>query len=129
MTFSEVFERILAYWPENITISDGEVIPLRGAHEPTPDTAPSGGNPWCFPTLSKAWHEIEDKIDHHNDTWGAMMVWTMFQVFHEEAKRLREIGANTLITRSVDQATIEKKYFDNLHAEGWSEELAAYRRI
>jgi hypothetical protein len=128
MTFSEVYERVIAYWPESISISDGRAVSLEGEHEPTPSTVPGVGAPWLFSTLSRTSDEVEDKIDHHTDTWGSMMVWTMFQVFHAEAKRLHEIGSDTLLTRAVDRTIIEEKYYENLHSEDWSEELAAYRR-
>jgi len=128
MTFSEVYERVIAYWPESISISDGRAVSLDGKHEPTPSTAPDGGVPWLFSTLSRTSGEVEDRIDHRTDTWGSMMVWTMFQVFHSEAKRLREIGSDILLTRAVDRTIIEERYYENLHGEDWSEELAAYHR-
>jgi hypothetical protein len=128
MTFSEVYERIIAYWPESISISDGTAVSLDRKKEPTPSTVPSAGVPWIFSTLSRASAEVEDRIDHRTDTWGSMMAWTMFQVFHAEAIRLREIGSDILLTRAVDRTIIEEKYYENLHGEDWSEELAAYQR-
>lgn len=113
MTFSEIYERLIAYWPERISIADAS---------PTP----SGGS--LFPTLSRLSDEIEGRIDHRKDTWGSLMAWTMFQVFHAEARKLREIGSDTLLPRTVDRKIVEEKYYENLHGPDWSEELAAYRR-
>jgi hypothetical protein len=113
MTFSEVYERLIAYWPERISIADAS-------------GTPDGGS--LFPTLSLVSDEIEERIDHRQDTWGSLMVWTMFQVFHAEAKQLREIGSDALVPRNVDRKTVEEKYYENLHSPDWSEELAAYRR-
>lgn len=128
MTFTEVFHRILALWPEQISIADGRVIQHDGQHEPTPHTAPSGGDAWLFETLSRVSDEVEERIDHRADTWGSLMAWTMFQVFHAKAKELREMDLDTLPTRTIDQRIIEEQYYENLHGEDWSEELAAYRR-
>jgi len=113
MTFSEVYERILAYWPERISIADG---------------GPVSNGGWYSATPSEALREIEDRIDHRTDTWGSLMVWTMFQVFHTEAERLREAGSDILLPATVDRKMVEEKYYKNLHTEDWSKELAAYRR-
>jgi hypothetical protein len=128
MTFSEIFDRILRFWPERIAIGDGRPIPIDGDHEATPHTSPEGGVPWLFPTLSRASDEVEEKIDHQADTWGSLMAWTMFQVFHARAKELREGGSDTLLTRTISREIFEQRYYENLHSEDWTEELAAYRR-
>ena len=113
MTFSEVYERILTFWPENIQIADG---------------APTSGNGWYSATLSRTLDEVEDGINHQQDTWGSLMVWTMFQVFHAEAERLRGLGSDTLVTRNVARDSIEAKFHESLQAPEWSQELAAYQR-
>jgi hypothetical protein len=114
MTFSEVYERILKYWPERISIADGRPVS-------------NGG--WYSATLSGALSEVESRIDHEKDTWGSLMAWTMFQAFHIEAEKLFKMGSVTLSTGSVDRKIIEERYFENLHSREWSDELAAYRRI
>jgi hypothetical protein len=113
MTFSEVYERLIVCWPERISIADAS-------------RTPDGGS--LFPTLSRVSGEIEERIDHREDTWGSLMAWTMFQAFHAEAHRLREIGLDALVPRTVDRKSIEEKYYENLQSPDWSEELAAYRR-
>jgi hypothetical protein len=113
MTFSEVYERILAYWPEGLSVADGRPVS-------------NGG--WYSATLSEALSKVESRIDHKKDTWGSLMAWTMFQAFHTEAEKLCRMGSVTLSPRSVDRKIIEEKYFENLHSQEWSEELAVYRR-
>ena len=114
MTFSEVYNRILAFWPENIRIADG---------------APTSGGGWYSETLSRAHSEVESGINHEEDTWGSLMVWTMYQVFHTEAERLRGLGSDALLTRNVARESIEAKFHENLQPPEWSQELAAYQRI
>jgi hypothetical protein len=113
MTFTEVYERLIAHWPEEISIADSS-------------TTSGGGS--LFPTLSRVLDQIENRIDHGKDTWGSLMAWTMFQVFHAHAIKLREIGSDALLPRTIDRKIVEEKYYENLHGSDWSEELAAYRR-
>jgi hypothetical protein len=110
MTFSEVYERILALC---ISVADGRALS-------------NGG--WHSAALSQVLNQTEDQIDHSTDTWGSLMVWTMYQVFHEQARELHETGSDTLRPRAADRKLIEEKYFENLHGREWSEELAAYCR-
>jgi hypothetical protein len=69
-----------------ILISDGYEVVL--GSEATPGTSPTGGIKYFLPTLDKAWCEAEEKVDPKTDTWGDMMVWTMFQEFHSAARNL-----------------------------------------
>lgn len=113
MTFTEVYERIIAKWPEHVSIVDSS-------------TRPGGGS--IFPTLSRVSDEIEGQIDHRKDTWGSLMAWTIFQAFHAEASKLREIGSDALLPRTIDRNIVEQRYYENLHGSDWSGELAEYRR-
>jgi hypothetical protein len=113
MTFTEVYERFITQWPERINIVDSSA-------------SPGGGS--LFPALSRVSDEIEGQIDHRKDTWGSLMAWTMFQVFHAEARKLREIGSDALLPRTVARKIVEEKYYENLQSPEWSGELAEYRR-
>jgi hypothetical protein len=113
MTSSEIYERILTFWLENIQIADG---------------VPTSGDGWYSATLSRVLDEVECGINHEQDTWGSLMVWTMFQVFHAEAERLSSLGSDTLFTRNVARESIEAKFHENLQTPEWSHELAAYQR-
>ena len=61
-------------WPEKILISDGYDIDPH--NEATSGTTPNGGEKYCFPSLNKAWNDVEDAIDQLTDTWGDMLVWS-----------------------------------------------------
>jgi hypothetical protein len=114
MRFSEIYDRIIVSWPQEILISDGY---------PTND---SGG--YYFPTLSKALDDVEKKTGSE-DHWGAMMVWTMFQVFHQTSQQLVSTDKGSLNTREVKQSEIEQQYYVNLQSDEWADELRAYERI
>jgi hypothetical protein len=122
--FQTIYSRTIKMWPEVILLDDGYPISTDKEHIDTPSN--SGG--FYFPTLDRIWAEVEDKIDHSTDTWGSMMVWTMFQVFHTESTRLLMLGRKELFPASVQADVIEARYFRNLHAEGWEEELRAFER-
>jgi hypothetical protein len=85
-------------------------------------------NAKLFPTLNRVSAEIEGQIDHGKDTWGSLMAWAMFLVFRAEARKLREIGSDALLPRTVDGKIVEEKYYENLQSPEWSGELAEYRR-
>ncbi len=127
MKFTDVYNRIIIKWSEEILISDGYRTSKDKGYEPTPSNLPSGGESYYFPTLSKVWGQVEEAVGHE-DTWGDLMVWTMFQVFHAKGKELLESGAEHLKTKEVSPKLIEQQYFINLQSEGWEEERFAYER-
>ena len=127
MKFTAVYQRILPLWPSEIVISDGYEV---GANnEATPGTSPTGGRKYYFPTLDKAWGLVEDKVDPETDTWGDMMVWTMFQEFHRQAKESLENGVETLKPKKIPIQVIEERYRNNLNTEGWEVERDTYEGL
>lgn len=127
MDFTSIYQRILPLWPSKIIVSDGyEVDPQ---NEATPGTSPSGGKKYYFPTLDQAWCNAEDQIDPKTDTWGDMMVWTMFQEFHKCAKELLEAGHTVLVPENISIRTLENRYRSNLNTEGWEIERDTYEGL
>jgi len=127
MKFTNIYNRIIILWSEEILISDGYQTDKDKGSESTPSNAPLGGESYYFPTLSNVWGQVEDLVGHE-DTWGDMMVWTMFQIFHAKSKEMLEAGAKHLNTREVPPSLFEEQYFLNLQSEGWEEERLAYER-
>jgi len=117
MTFKEIYDRIIPLWGNLINFSDGSAID-------------SSTNDSYFRSnaLSRLWDDIEETVGHE-DTFGDLMVWTMYQVFHKYAKRLFLQEVFMLDPKTIDQREIEEQYFMNLQAEGWEAELAGYERI
>jgi len=111
MKFSDIYNRVIEYWPEEIPISDGY---------------PAGGQEgYMFPTLNKIFSEAEERIGHENG-WDELMVWTMYQTFWAEAKRLILGGASHLRPREVSLSRLENHYLENLQCEGWEKERLSY---
>ena len=73
--------------------------------------------------------EVEAQVDHEKDHWGNTFVWSMFQSFHDEARRAAEAGAEFLKIAAVPFVAIDKRIRRNLEGEGWKEERAAYQGL
>ena len=112
MFFSDVYNRVIVYWPEEVLLSDAE---------------PVGADGFYFPGLSTAWDGAKN-AKGADDHWADLMVWTMFQVFHCESKRLYHASVGSIRPGDVDLRLIEEKYVSNLSGEGWEQELAAFQR-
>ena len=125
MKFAIIYHRVLSLWPRSIDISDGYKVEGGGA---TPSNCPIGKVPYFFPNLSKAWDKVEEQIDVENDTWGDMMVWTMFQEFHEESKKLLVERVTHLKPDKVSIDSIEKRYRENLQVDEWEYERSEYEK-
>lgn len=69
MTFKEVYNLTIKYYPSEIDISDGKNI-VKG-----------GGN---FKTLSESWNDAELKTENQSD-FIKLMVWGVFCAFHKKA--------------------------------------------
>ncbi len=118
--FDEVYEPVLALWPESISLAD------HGPFTTCPDHERCGPSQY-FPTLSRCWDGVEHQV-RTDDPWREQMVWTLFQEFHHEAVALVARGTLELRTRAVAREAVERRYFENLHGEEWSEFLAQYQR-
>jgi len=112
MKFDPIYKRVLALWPDKILINDGHAIKLKDKN---------GKESYSFPTLNIAWDDAVEKIDPKVDSWGDMMVWTMFQSFHREAKKLLKTKEEYLITKNISKIDLEKHFRNNLSTEGWED--------
>ena len=115
MKFCTIYDKIIHRWPEEIILDDN-------------GTTIRDGDGHLFPSLSRAWHTLEDQVGF-DDPWLEMMVWTMFQVFHTQAKERLITGMRLLNTRAISRSEIEKQYFENLQVEERQDLLALYERV
>ncbi len=69
MTFKEVYNLTIKFYPSEIDISDGKNV-VNG-----------GGN---FKTLSESWDEAELKTENESD-FIKLMVWGIFCAYHKKA--------------------------------------------
>ncbi|MFN0049025.1 MAG: hypothetical protein ACKVOU_07895 [Cytophagales bacterium] len=118
MKFGEIYERILPLWGANINFEDATTTD--GGERYTEDN-------FYSKKLEKKWDTIQESIPDV-DTYGDLMVWTMFQVFQSKAAILINSKVNYFKTASIDPKEIEIQYFENLHQESWEEELEGYER-
>lgn len=118
MKFKTIYDRILPLWGNNINFSDAET---------TDGNLVFTEENFYSKKLEKKWDEIQEKVGE-DDTYGDLMVWTMFTVFQRNAAKLANQHINYFKTISIDPKEIEAEYFDNLHQESWEEELAGYER-
>ncbi len=110
MKFTEIYGRAIQYWPDEVLISDG---------------VPTGDSGFNFPTLTKVWDNVEDSVDQ-DDHWSELAVWSMFQAFHTESRRLLADGKKAIRTRQVSLSDVESYLAENLKVEGWAEHAILY---
>lgn len=127
MTFKEIYNRIIPLWGEKIDFSDGMIIASKNSLK-TLGGAPANTTNFYSQTLSKQWSAVEEAVGQE-DTFGKLMVWTLYEVFHRHANILFEQGIFSLNPISIDKKEIEAQYFKNLNDESWEEELSQYQRI
>lgn len=116
MKFVNIYNKIIKYWPKEIDISDGSYIKETDGY--------------LFPSLSKIWDTIERKVGTSNE-WKSLMVWTMFQVFHELAKKKYKQNKENkiLLPRSVTMELIQNQYIKNLKEKGHEDMLKEFLKI
>jgi hypothetical protein len=121
MTFIEIYDRVINVWGDKIEFSDGLI--LEGENESFEKSTEG----FQSDSLTKLWNKTEELVGT-SDSYKELMVWTMYQVFHRNAKRVFRQNIHTLIPMDISKTEIEKQYFDNLNELGWEEELSNYER-
>lgn len=125
MTFEEIYNRIIPLWSDTIEFEDSKQEPKNAID--TPGTKPSGGEYFYSKKLNNQWDNVE-RIVGTEDSFGDLMVWTMFQIFSQKARKLAKNGTYSFNPTEIDKDEIEKQYFENLQGNTWEEELLAYER-
>lgn len=118
MKFKEIYDRILPLWGNNINFSDAET---------TDGSTTFTVENFFSKKMEKKWDEIQENVGE-DDTYGDLMVWTMFVVFQRNAAKLANQNINYFKSSSISSEEIEEEYYDNLQQESWEEELAGYER-
>lgn len=118
MKFEEIFNRILPLWGNNINFSDAETVD--GSNDFTQQN-------FYSKKLEKKWDEIQELVGEA-DTYGDLMVWTMYNVYQRNAALLCNQKINYFKTEAISAQEMEVEYFENLHQQSWEEELAGYER-
>ena len=126
MRFDEIYNRVIPYWGEKIEFDDGKDIPPKGKLAP--------GYNWdkyfYSPRMSKLWDKVEDEVykDFNETSWYDLMVWTMWQEFHQKARLSYKKGIFQFDPKNVRKEIIENRYFTNLQDELFEKELKLYIR-
>ena len=108
--FEELYNRIIKKWPDTISVNDGRA---------TTKTA------YFFPKLSNAYYRAEDSA---KDNLGGLMVWTIFGVLHDQAKKLLKGKGNKIIyLNKIDTKKIKRRFLKNLQVKGWKEDKKFYQ--
>ena len=124
MTFIEIYSRIIPFWGDKIDFSDGRIFDPESKKS---GTVPLEDFPFQSDSLSRLWDGIENAI-RNDDTFGDLMVWTMYQVFHRNARKLFLKNIFSLNPTVISKTEIEEQYYGNLQNESWEEELNDYER-
>ena len=120
MTFNEIYSRVIEQWGEVVDFSDGIFVDLK---PPIPGVPPG----FYCKLFIQQWNRVEQEVGHE-DTYGDLMVWTLYQVFHRHAKELFRRDIFSLHPQHISKQEIEKQYFANLNENSWEKELAGYER-
>lgn len=127
MTFQEIYQRIIPLWGSEIAFADGLIMETK-RHYKTLSGAAGAKNHFFSPALSAQWQAVADTIAP-GDAYGELMVWTLYQVFQDQARKKFEQNQYSFSPASVPKKEIEARYYKNLQDQGWEEQLAGYQRI
>ena len=98
MTFTEVYNKTVNYYPSEIDISDGKAV-VKG-----------GGN---FKTLSESWDNAELKTGNESD-FIKLMVWGIFCAYHKKAIDNFLNGEKTVFLTELDMEYLKYKFEESL---------------
>jgi hypothetical protein len=111
VSLEHIYTRCIGMWPMNVGIGDGRQTP---------------GDGYLFPELSRVHAEIEAKVEHASDHWGAVFTWAMFQAAHEYARVAVKLGESHLTFRRVPLALIDTYIRKSLAEPEWQAERLQY---
>ena len=114
MRFTEIYNNVICFWPEKIEFDDGEL---------------TGGDGFLSVKLSTTWNDVEKAVGTENN-FNNLMVWSMFGVFHRNAKRLFKSRIYSLHPKDIDKSEFEQEFFKDLNdgSDYYFKELQEYIR-
>jgi hypothetical protein len=127
MTFLQIYERVLPLWGEAITFADG-VMMESPKHYKTLSGAAGATRHFYSKSFSDQWKRAADALPP-DDAYGDLMVWTLYQVFQEQASQLAEKNQYAFSPAAISKKIVEERYYKNLHDQGWEDQLAGYERV
>jgi hypothetical protein len=127
MTFIEIYQRIIPLWGPEITFSDGVLMEAQKNFK-TLSGAAGARSHFYSRMFSDQWQAVADTIAPE-DAYGDLMVWTLYQVFQDQAQQKFEQNQYSFSPAAVAKKDIEERYFKNLQDQGWEEQLAGYERV
>ena len=98
LTFKEVYNLTIKYYPSEIDISDGKTV-VKGV-----------GN---FKTLSESWNDAELKTENESD-FIKLMVWGIFCAYHKKAIDKFINGKKTVSLTELDMEYLKYKFEESL---------------
>ncbi len=111
--FEDIYERVLTLWPREIDLAEGYLIKETDGY-------------YCH-NLSKAFDEVEDKVDPTNE-WDMLMVWTLYGVLHARAKIIALKGRSKRINLGrIPVNRVKAMYIKDLQSEGFEDMLEMFR--
>jgi len=98
MTFKEVYNLTVKYYPSEINISDGKMVEK------------GSGN---FKTLSDEWNNAEFKTENESD-FIKLMVWGIFCAYHKKAIDNFLNGKKSVSLTELDMGYLKYKFEESL---------------
>jgi hypothetical protein len=98
LTFKEVYNLTIKYYPSEIDISDATMV------------SKGGGN---FKTLSEFWDNAELKTENESN-FIKLMVWGIFCAYHKKAIDYFKNGKMTVSLNELDMEYLKYKFEESL---------------
>lgn len=98
MTFKEIYNRTIKYYPSEIDISDGKSVEK------------GGGN---FKILSESWDNAELETENESD-FIKLMVWGIFCAYHKKAIDNFLNGKKKVSLAELDMEYLKYKFEESL---------------
>ncbi|QMU31169.1 hypothetical protein [Adhaeribacter radiodurans] len=112
MTFEEIYSKILPLWGDKIDFSDGYIIQPERKYKNLKKVTDSKDY-FYSKNLSNQWNALEEQIAE-DDAEGRLMLWTMFQVFQQHARKKFEQNVLTFLPGEIYKTEIEEQFLKNV---------------
>ncbi len=99
MTFEEIYNLTIKYYPNEIDISDGKILPKDGG---------------VFMKLSKFWDNAELQTENESD-FVKLMVWVIFCAYHKRAIENFQNDKMVVFLSELDKKYLKNKFEESLN--------------